>query len=112
MTPSSSSKSCRPRSICRELSDCTVTVMPGWLCESGVVRSETQGSEVGIAPIRSWPDSPPRKRVELGVEAADVREDPPGPLEHLLALRRQPFVALRASDDREADVALEAADAR
>ncbi len=58
--PSSSWNSSNPRSICLELSECTATVIPGWPSASGVVRSETEGRAVGIAPIRSCPESPPR----------------------------------------------------
>ena len=34
--------------------------MSGWRSQNGEVTSEIVGSEVGIAPIRSVPSSPPR----------------------------------------------------
>ena len=69
-----------------------------------------EASEVGIAPSPQLPCEAAAHRVELGVEPADVGEDPPGPLEHALALGRQALVALRASHDREADLGLEPTD--
>ena len=112
MTPSSSSNSWRPRSICRELSEWTATVIPG-MVGAERRRQERDAGEGGRD--RADPEltgEPAAHRVELGVEAADVGEDPARPLEHPLALGRQPLVALRAPHDREADLALEPPDAR
>ena len=50
------------------------------------------------------------QRVELCIEAIDIGEDPPGPLEHPLTFRRQPLVALRAPDDGEPHLPFESAD--
>ena len=87
-------------------------MIPGWRAESGVV-SERDGRERGRdGADPELPGEPAAHGVELGVETADVREDPARPLEHPLALRRQALVALRAPHDREPDLALEPANAR
>ena len=44
----------------RELSDMIEIATSGWLARSGPVSSDTAGSEVGIAPSRSRPESPCR----------------------------------------------------
>ena len=87
-------------------------MIPGW-ARAERRRQERDGGERGRD--RADPQLPGEAaahRVELGVETVHVGEDPARPFEHALALGRQPFVALRASHDREADLALEAADPR
>ena len=112
VTPTSSSNSCEPALDLARVERVDGDRDPGMAAQQRRRQErDATGARSGSRRSGAARESPPRIASELAVEAADVGEDPARPLEHALPFRRQPLVALRAADDREADLALEPADA-
>ena len=103
--PSSSSKSCEAALDLHRVERVHGHVTAGYRAQNGVVRSEARRERGRDRADPQLPGEAPSHHPELLVEAADVGENPARPLEHALALRRQPLEALRAAHDREADLA-------
>ena len=86
-------------------------VTPGCRSRNGVVMRGVMASAVGIAAMRTWPESPMAGGPHLLAHRAGVTDDPPRPFERPLSLGREALIARTALHQHDAEHVLKLLDA-